>query len=363
LLQGAFFIVAMKIAVVGCGALGSYYGAKLAHDHHEVHFLLRSDFQVVRRRGVSIRSKEGDFNARPKCAVTPEAIGPADLVLIGLKTTANDQFVKLIPPLVGPHTAVLTLQNGLGNEEQLARLFPTEQILGGLAFVCLNRVAPGVVHHIDHGRIVLGEFQRWPEPRTHDIASAFRHAGVPCDVTDNLARAHWEKLTWNIPFNGLGVASSAGFDAFAKNEPARRIEPCLTTDKLLGNPRWSIVVLELMVEVIAGAQGLGFSLADSLVDEQIERTLTMGAYKPSTVLDFENGLPLELNALFLEPLRQAQSVNVKTPQLANLCRVLIGEFVPRAERSQRLIAAQAVELRLTAGREFRPIVCTGNVGP
>lgn len=312
----------MKIGIVGCGALGSYYGAKLCRDHQEVHFLLRSDYQVVRRKGVTIRSKDGDFNARPKCARTPETIGICDLVVIGLKTTANDQFANLLPPLLAPHTAVLTLQNGLGNEEKLAENVPVEQIMGGLAFVCLNRVAPGVVHHIDHGNIVIGEFRRWPEPRTHDIATMFRHAGVPCDVTDNLARAHWEKLAWNIPFNGLGVASCAGFEAFEGKATARRLQACLTTDKLLQDAKWSVVVRELMHEVIATARGLGFDLPDSLVDKQIERTLTMGAYKPSTVLDFENGLPLELDALFAEPLRQAQIAKIVTPRLANLCRVL-----------------------------------------
>jgi 2-dehydropantoate 2-reductase len=132
----------MKIAVVGCGALGSFYGAKLCRDGHDVHFLLRSDFEAVRRNGVFIRSKDGDFNVRPKCARAPEEIGPVDLVVIGLKTTANDQFPLLLPPLVGSGTAILTLQNGLGNEERLAELFPIEQILGGLCFVCLNRLAP-----------------------------------------------------------------------------------------------------------------------------------------------------------------------------------------------------------------------------
>jgi len=316
----------MKIAVVGCGAVGSYYGAKLCRDNQEVHFLLRSDYDAVRRKGVTIRSREGDFNVRPKCARTPDAVGPCDLVLIGLKTTANDQFPKLIPPLVAPHTAVLTLQNGLGNEEQLAKLLPAEQIMGGLAFVCLNRLEPGVVHHIDHGAIVLGEFQRWPEPRTHDIATMFRHAGIPCDVTDNLARAHWEKLTWNIPFNGLGVASCAGLEAFAgvgrASPRAARIGPCLTTDKLLKNPQWSMIVLELMLEGIAIARALGLTLPGALVDKQIERTLTMGAYKSSTVLDFEKGMPLELEALFLEPLRQACKAKVSTPRLEALCRVL-----------------------------------------
>src|SRR4051812_26753169 len=124
----------MKIAIVGCGALGSYYGAKLCRDGQEVHFLLRSDYDVVRRRGVEIISDEGNFHVNPKCAKAPEEIGVCDLILIGLKATANDQFAKLLPPLVGENTAILTLQNGLGNEEQLAALFGKEKVLGGLCF-------------------------------------------------------------------------------------------------------------------------------------------------------------------------------------------------------------------------------------
>src|SRR5262245_26008657 len=244
----------MKIAVVGCGAVGSYYGAKLCHTGQDVHFLLRSDYEAVRRHGVSIRSPDGNFNARPRCANSPDAIGPSDLVLIGLKTTANDQFPRLLPPLVGPHTAVLTLQNGLGNEEELAKLFPVEQILGGLCFVCLNRVEPGVIHHMDHGLIVLGEFRRWPEPRTHDIASQFRNAGVNCKVATDVARAHWEQLVWNIPFNGLGVGSAAGYEAMenrtANDNAIGVVSQCLTTDRLLADARWEERVRELMLEVI-----------------------------------------------------------------------------------------------------------------
>ena len=314
----------MKIAVVGCGALGSYYGARLCRDGQHVHFLLRSDYEMVRRHGVTIRSPEGDFNARPRCARQPEEIGVSDLVLIGLKTTANDQLANLLPPLVGPKTAVLTLQNGLGNEELLAKLFPAEQIVGGLCFVCLNRVEPGVIHHIGHGRIVLGEFQRWPEPRTHDIASMIRHAGVPCEVTDNLARAHWEKLVWNIPFNGLGVAGSAGLDAVqcgAVGVGAQR-GPCLATDKLLGNPAWATIVRELMQEIILAARANGWKVGDDLIETQIARTIPMGAYKASTLIDFERGQPLELESLFLEPLRRAGKAGANTPRLRALCSVL-----------------------------------------
>ncbi len=322
----------MRIAVVGCGAVGSFYGAKLARTGHEVHFLLRSDYETVRRSGVQIQSPQGDFHVQPKCARAPQEIGPCDLVIIGLKTTANAELCRLLPPLVGPATAVLTLQNGLGNEEQLARLFPGEQILGGLCFVCLNRTAPGVIHHLDHGLVVMGEFGRWPEPRTHELAEHFRRAGVPCQVTDNLARSHWEKLIWNVPFNGLGVAGTVGFEILNGQAPlgtpesvrtptAARVHT-LTTRELLADAGWAGLVRELMLEIIHSARALGFEVAESLADKQIERTRTMGAYKASTLIDFERNLPLELESMFLEPLRQAKKAGAPVPRLERLSQVL-----------------------------------------
>jgi len=316
----------MKIGVVGCGALGGYYGAKLCRDGQETHFLLRSDFEVVRRQGLHVQSVETDFRVKPKCARAAEEIGVCDLVLIGLKTTANDQFPKLIPPLVGPRTAVITLQNGLGNEASLAALVGAEKILGGLCFVCLNRLEPGVVCHLAHGTVIMGEYQRWPEPRTHQIASLFRHAGVACKVTDDLERAHWEKLVWNIPFNGLGVASAAGHETVSFPRAAvpipRSLGPCLTTERLLADPRWEKLVRELMLEVIATANALGLRIPESVAEMQISRTRAMGAYKASTLIDFERGQPLELQSMFLEPLRRARQAGVATPRLQALCQVL-----------------------------------------
>jgi 2-dehydropantoate 2-reductase len=312
----------MKIAVVGCGAVGGFYGGKLAHSGHQAHFLLRSDYDAVRRNGVLIHSPQGDFRIHPACARAPEEIGVSDLVLIGLKTTANDQFANLLPPLVGPSTAVLTLQNGLGNEEALAQLISPEATLGGLCFVCLNRIEPGVIRHIDHGKVVLGEFQRPPQPRTHLIAEYFRQAGISCSVSENLALAHWEKLVWNVPFNGLGVASAAGYEGFVSGKLPSTLQPCLTTDKLLSDSSWEGLVRDLMLEVIAAARALGFNIPDSLADHQIERTRTMGAYKASTLIDFERGQPLELHSLFLEPLRQAQASGANTPRLQALCHIL-----------------------------------------
>jgi 2-dehydropantoate 2-reductase len=321
----------MKVAVVGCGALGSFYGAKLFQAGQDVHFLLRSDYEVVRDQGVRVRSIDGDFHARPKCARRAEEIGVCDLVLIGLKTTANGEFPRLIPPLVGPATVLITLQNGLGNEEALAALVGPDNVLGGLCFVCLNRVQPGLIVHTAHGKIVLGEFQRRPTERTLKLARLFREAAVPCEISENLAAAHWEKLVWNIPFNGLGVAGSAGYECVVEGRrPSQAaIGPVLPTDRLLDSGPWENLVRALMLEVVSAARARGHAIDNSVIDQQIERTRVMQAYKASTLLDFERGYPLELESMFREPLRQARQAGVETPRLAALCGVL--EDLERAQ--------------------------------
>jgi 2-dehydropantoate 2-reductase len=143
-------------------------------------------------------------------------------------------------------------------------------------------------------------------------------------LTDDLAHSHWEKLTWNIPFNGLGVASCAGWDAVHSGilQPTSVTFPCLTTDRLLADPAWQTLARELMAEVVQTAQALGYAVENSIIETQVQRTSTMGAYKPSTLIDFERGQELELEALFLEPLRQARAAGVAVPRLENLARVL-----------------------------------------
>lgn len=331
----------MKIAVVGCGAVGSYYGARLWRSGHDVHFLLRSDLDAVRARGVRILSPDGDFLARPGTAGRPAEIGVSDLVVVALKTTANAQFGRLLPPLVGPGTWVLTLQNGLGNEEDLAACAGSERILGGLCFVCLNRIAPGVIRHLAHGSVVLGQHRAEPSAFAADVAAEFRRAGVACSLAADLERAHWEKLLWNIPFNGLGVAGVVGHANVVAGIVPERLPRCetLPTDELLADPRWCALLRVLMDEVRAGAGGQGFAIGAELAEEMIARTRTMGAYKASTLLDFERGLPLEVDRLFREPLRRATLSGVSTPMLVRLTAVLAG-----LNRRQRLLARSGEDL-------------------
>ena len=314
----------MKIGVVGAGVVGGYYGGKLCRHGADVHLLLRGDFEAVNANGLKIHSPKGDFVIYPHAHETPETIGECDLVLVCLKTTANDRFAELITPLVGKDTAILCLQNGLGNCEQLAQLFPPKKIMGGLCFICLNRIAPGVVRHIAFGKIVLGEHAGPPRERTASLAEMFNAAGVPCSVAENLEEGRWEKLVWNIPFNGLGVAAVAGLDALesAGQKMPAEFGAVMPTDQLLADSKWEKWVREVMNEIVAVAQAKGLKIDPELPGKMIENTRAMGEYRASTQSDYERGQPLEMESLFREPLRQAQASGTPVPRLESLCVVL-----------------------------------------
>jgi len=297
------------IAVVGAGAVGGYYGARLAQHGHDVHFLLRSDFEAVRRNGMTIESCDGDFTLPPGSVnVYDDArrMPKADLVIVALKSTANDQFERLIPPLLKEGTAILTLQNGLGNEDRLAELFGAPRVLGGMAFVCINRAGNGVIRHTDHGVIRLGDFTRPSRsPRAEAVAALFNASRIKCELLDDLRWGRWQKLTWNIPFNGLGAV----FD--------------LTTDRLIGSDEGRRMVAELIREVIAAARADGVELPESLVRQQIDNTTTMGPYRSSMQVDRQEGRPMEVEAILGEPLRRAQAGRAATPVLEALYRAAL----------------------------------------
>jgi 2-dehydropantoate 2-reductase len=290
----------MKIAVLGSGAIGLYYGAKLAAAGGEVHFLLRSGYDEARRDGLHVFSPDGDLHLQPIHAARETAeIGLCDLVLISLKTTQNQALEKLIPPLLGDHTLLLTLQNGLGSDEALAAQFGAERVLGALCFVCLTRRSPAQVDHFGHGTISIGEYGRPPQPRTDRIADAFRRTGIETRVVENLAAERWKKLVWNIPFNGLAVAEGG-----------------VPVDILLA--RHLPAVKALMQETITTAAALGHAIRPHFIDLQIEHTEKMGAYQPSTLVDYLTGRELEVDSIWGEPLRRAQAAGVPVPSLENL---------------------------------------------
>ena len=291
-----------RIAIVGSGAVGCYYGGRLAQHGHEVHFLLRSDYDAVKKSGLQVRSCDGDFHLpRVSCHRSTADIGPCDLVIVAMKTTANQALPGLLPPLLASDTLILTLQNGLGSDDFLAECFGSERVLGGLCFVCINRIAPGVIEHFAQGHISLGEHSGPPQPRTLALAEMLRTSGISCGVEANLLTARWKKLVWNIPFNGLSIAAGSK-----------------DTAAILADPTLEQRVRDLMREIIGTAGRLGHPIPLSLIDSMIERTRTMSGYKPSSLVDFLAGREVELDTIWGEPLHRAKIAGIAMSKLEAL---------------------------------------------
>ncbi|HUR57292.1 MAG TPA: 2-dehydropantoate 2-reductase [Opitutaceae bacterium] len=296
-------------AIVGAGAIGGYYGARLALAGADVRFLLRSELAHVRAHGLTLRERDATRRVERVAAFgTIGEIGPVDVVLVTLKSTANAALPALLPPLLGPNTVVVTLQNGLGNEELIASLIGAERVLGGLCFIAVTREGTGeLVGYHTPGALTLGEFGRPAAERTRAIAQWFVRAGVNCRVTDNLAEARWRKLLWNVSFNGLAIAGGG-----------------ITTDRILADATLAREVRALMDEIAAAARHFGYSIPEEFIQSQIDITPPMGAYKPSSLVDFLAGREVEVEAIWGEPLRRAQAAGLPMPRLAALYAKLHG---------------------------------------
>jgi 2-dehydropantoate 2-reductase len=298
----------MKIGIIGSGAIGLYYGSMLQKSGQDVHFLMRRDYQAVSNDGLQVYSTKGDFHlAEVNAWLTAEEIGPVDLVLVALKTFSNHNLVRLVTPLVGSDTAILTLQNGLGNEELLAKEFGAKRVLGGIAFICSNRGEPGTVHHLGEGKISLGEFSNGLTPRCQQLAEMFNQAGVRCEAVDDLRRIRWEKLLWNIPFNGL--------TALFKQD----------VTELIRKPSIKELAFQLMLEVAAAANAQPLKKkidAEVFCSKLISATEKMIGYRPSMMIDRLEGRPLELEAIYKIPLDQAHAAGIKMPCVEMLYQLL-----------------------------------------
>lgn len=293
-----------SVAIVGSGAIGLYYGGKLAAAGEDVRFLVRSDFDEISRHGLKVQSVHGDFELPQVTACrTPEEIGPVDLVIVAWKATANHQLATILPPLLHAGTQVLTLQNGLGNCEALAEIVGPERVLGGLCFVCINRLSPGNILHSAGGRVSLGEWRPDGAGRAGELEQRFKAAGIQAFAVENLEKSQWEKLVWNIPFNGLSVAEGG-----------------VTTDVLLASLETENEIRALMTEVIQAARALGSDLGEDLIDSNIDRTRPMGPYRTSSMIDFVEGREVEVGPIWEEPLRRAIDAGVPMPRTTELLR-------------------------------------------
>lgn len=293
-----------RIAIVGAGAIGTYYGARIALAGGDVHFFGRSGRDELRARGIVLREADTEQRLPPERAPAYSStaeIGPVDVAVITLKNTANGLFSELLSPLLGPRTIILTLQNGLGADELLAALFGAERVVGGLTFIAAVREAPGVVRIFTPGYVTLGEFGRPVSERVRQLVALFQHAGVKCEAVANLTEARWRKLIWNVPFNGLTIAAGG-----------------VPTDRILASPEWEQEARALIGEIIGAAARFGYIIPPNFIEEQFAHTRRMGVYQPSSLIDYLAGREVEIEAIWGEPLRRALAAGAAMPHLEKL---------------------------------------------
>lgn len=298
-------------AVIGSGAVGAYYGGCLQRLGRDVHFLCRSDYDHVKERGWQIDSANGDFTL-PRVRVYDDVsqMPRCDVVIVALKTNHNHLLDQLLPSVVKDDGVVLLLQNGLGIERQVAEIVGDERVMSGLCFICSSRVGPGHIHHLDYGRVEFADYtpDQIPAgitPRMQTVANDFEQAGNPVIMNEDLVSARWRKLVWNIPYNGLTVVLNTD------------------TASIMVDPTQRARAHALMREVQTAAKACtGRLIEDDFVQMMLDWTDKMEPYLPSMKLDHDAGRPLEVEAIFGEPLRVAEAAGCDVPGLAEVYQAL-----------------------------------------
>lgn len=315
------------IAVIGTGALGGFYGGLLAKAGFEVHFLCRSDYQELRQHGLRVESKFGDFLIpKPLVYRDVDEMPACDLTILALKTTQNHQLEHLLPVPAGKSGLVLVLQNGLCPEADAAAIVGEERVIGGVCFLCSNKVGPGHIRHLDYGKIVVGEHRPADAPapgvtpRLQQIVEHFRFAGIPIDATADQWAARWKKLMWNVPFNGLSVVLDA------------------KSDLIVNTPCSAELAQSLMEEIRQAAEAHGRLIPQSACEEMMQHTRDMVPYDSSMRLDYLAQRPLEVEAIFGQPVRVAEALGQPIPRV----RMLYEQLQFMDLRNRQPIAAQVI---------------------
>ena len=291
----------MKYGVIGTGAIGGYYGARLAQSGQELHFLLRSDYEYVQQHGLQIDSCDGSFHLdNPHVYNQTEDMPQCDVVLVCLKSINNNKLRDLLPPLLGPKTLVVLIQNGIGVEQDVQQMFPDVQLAAGLAFICSAKTEPGRVNHQCYGQINLGNYSCRDEALMQQVVDDFNAAGVKTGLVE-YHEARWKKAVWNMPFNGMTVALKT------------------QTNLLLQHPATRQLIYEQMMEVIGAAQHLGVkNIDESFAQKMLEMTDAMTPYSPSMRLDYDFHRRMEIHYLYTRPIEIAREAGYDMPKLAML---------------------------------------------
>ena len=308
----------MKIGVVGAGGIGGYFGGRLAAAGEEVHLLARgAHLAAIRKRGLRVRSVAGDFGVKLPAWDDPADVGRCDNVLFCVKSYDTDEAAARLGPLIGEGTGVVSLQNGIDNEDKLAAAVGPEHVLGGVAFIFSTIAEPGVIEHTGGpGRILLGEVDGSASERAEALAAACRTAGIDATATTEIRRLLWDKLAFICAQSGVTAATR------------------LPIGDIRDVPEAMVIFRSIVEEVRAVAAAEGVELGDDVVErhEAFARALEPDTFS-SLHHDLTHDRRMELEALQGEVVRRGRAHGVAVP----VTETVYGLLLPWAERNERAL--------------------------
>jgi 2-dehydropantoate 2-reductase len=288
----------MKIGVVGAGGVGGYYGARLASAGAEVGLIARGEhLAAIRERGLRVRADDGEFTVRVAASDDPAEIGPCDAVLFCVKSYDTDQAAALLEPLLKPETGVVSLQNGVDNEEKIAARIGPGHVIGGVSFILAHIAEPGVVEQVGSvRRVIFGELDGSRSERVERLLTEFRKAEIDSDIADDIRVVLWDKFAF--------LCALAGLTAVTR----------LPIDKLLAVPETRELFRQMVGEAALVARAEGVELTEEIVDQKTTFAEGLGPDSYSSLHhDLVTGHRLELDALHGELTRRAARHGIAVP--------------------------------------------------
>ena len=308
--MGGLYDVPMHFAILGSGAVGGYYGAKLALSGQRVSFVARgAHLKALRERGMMVWSPLGDFTVRARAEEDPAAIGQVDVVLLAVKTYDNPTVLPMLGPLMGPSTVVITLQNGVDSVDDVASVVGPERVLGGPTYIATAVAAPGFIEQTGtHRRIVFGEAfgeRRQVSARVAAIADVMKAADIQAEPVADARVPMWEKFIYLAPF--------AAFTGAAR----------LPMGPLWADPAIREQFLEAVLEVEMVARAEKIALRDGVLDRVIAYAEALPpSTRSSLLIDLQAGKRIEIESLAGSVVRRGKAACVPTPIMAGLYAVL-----------------------------------------
>ena len=290
----------MKIAVMGSGGVGGFYGGRLANAGYDVHFVARgAHLAAMRENGLTIENEaQGNIHV-PRVNVTddPATIGTADIVLIAVKLWDTEAAARAVKPLVGPGTGVLSLQNGVIKDDILGREFGADALMGGVAYVGTTIGRPGVIRQTGTlQRLLFGEYDGRRSARAEAFLEALLKAGIQAELSENIRRTLWEKYVFLVGLSGSTSTMRSPIGPIRENVQTRAF------------------LLDLMRETVAVGRAHGVDLPEDYAEQRLAFADSVAVDMTSSLHhDLERGNPLEVEWLSGGVAKLGQAVGVATP--------------------------------------------------